>query len=129
MLPGAAYFAKYAQIDIALDPTPWCGGTTTCDALWMGVPVVTLAGRTAVSRGGASILGQLGLTEWVAPDPYHYLQIARSLSADPGQLAQIRSALRNRMRASRLMDGADFTRNFERALREMWGRWRTPSIP
>ena len=59
-VPMGEYFKWYNEIDIALDPTPWCGGTTTCDALWMGVPVVTLAGRTAVSRGGLSILSQSG---------------------------------------------------------------------
>src|SRR5882724_1709285 len=97
MLPGAAYFAKYAQIDIALDPTPWCGGTTTCDALWMGVPVVTLRGRTAVSRGGVSILGQLDMREWVANEAGEYVRIAGALAMDVQRLAKIRSGLRGRM--------------------------------
>src|SRR5262249_50564781 len=69
------YLSRYAQIDIALDPFPFCGGTTTCDALWMGVPVITLAGQTAVGRGGVSILNQIHLPELVAGTEQGYVQI------------------------------------------------------
>jgi predicted O-linked N-acetylglucosamine transferase (SPINDLY family) len=117
------YFATYSCIDIALDPAPWCGGTTTCDALWMGVPVVTLSGRTAISRGGVSILGQLGMGSWVAHDPEEYVTIATSLARDTNRLEICRRELRDRMRSSRLMDAVSFTREFEERLREMWKIW------
>ncbi|HEY8747846.1 MAG TPA: tetratricopeptide repeat protein [Tepidisphaeraceae bacterium] len=123
MVPGSQYFAQYGQIDVALDPTPWCGGTTTCDALWMGVPVVTLRGRTAVSRGGVSILGQLDLREWVANQPDEYVQIARALTVDLHRLSEIRNGLRDRMLSSRLMDQNAFAGEFETVLREMWRKW------
>jgi predicted O-linked N-acetylglucosamine transferase (SPINDLY family) len=123
MQPTAQYFATYHDIDIALDPTPWCGGTTTCDALYMGVPVVTLSSRTAISRGGASILGQLALTQWVAKDPAQYIQIAKDLASNLPKLAQTRRELRDTMRRSRLMDGHAFARDFEDKLRTMWKNW------
>jgi predicted O-linked N-acetylglucosamine transferase (SPINDLY family) len=123
MQPMSQYFATYHRIDIALDPTPWCGGTTTCDALYMGVPVVTLSGKTAVSRGGASILGQLGLTQWVAQSPDDYVRLAHHLANNLPQLVQHRATVRDRMHTSRLMDGAAFTREFEAELRKMWRTW------
>ena len=79
-LPTAEYFGVYQQIDVALDPFPYGGGTTTCDALWMGVPVVSLAGQTAVGRGGLSILSNLGLPELVAHDSEQYVRIAAELA-------------------------------------------------
>ena len=75
-LPMAEYFGVYQRIDVALDPFPYGGGTTTCDALWMGVPVVSLAGQTAVGRGGLSILSNVGLPELVAHDAEQYVRIA-----------------------------------------------------
>jgi predicted O-linked N-acetylglucosamine transferase (SPINDLY family) len=118
--PMPQYFRRYQQIDIALDPTPYCGGTTTCDALWMGVPVVTLAGKTAVSRGGSSILHQIGLPELIAQSPEQYIQIATSLAHDLSRLADLRPNLRNRMQDSPLMDGPQFARDVEAAFRQMW---------
>jgi len=117
-LPLDEYFAAYNTIDVALDTYPWAGGATTCDALWMGVPVVTLAGETAVSRGGLSILSNLGLTQFAARRPEQYVQIATSISID--SLAELRSSLRGRMLPSKLMDGRRFASDVEEAFRTMW---------
>jgi protein O-GlcNAc transferase len=122
-MTGADYFAKYNQIDIALDPFPYAGGTTTCDALWMGVPVVSLTGKTAVSRGGLSILSNLGMREWVTDDPERYVAIAAGLARDPARLSQIRSTLREQMLSSPLMAANQFARDIEAAYRQMWHNW------
>ncbi|MGD1277005.1 MAG: tetratricopeptide repeat protein [Tepidisphaeraceae bacterium] len=121
--PTAAYFEQYRRIDIALDPFPFCGGTTTCDALWMGVPVVTLAGATAVGRGGVSILSNVGFGELVAQSVEQYVEIAAALAGDPRRLAELRSGLRARMQRSPLMDAGRFAKDVESAYREMWRRW------
>ena len=110
---GPDYMATYGQIDIALDTAPFAGGTTSFDALWMGLPLVTLAGERSSSRGGASILTSLGRPEWIARSPEEYIAIAQRLAADPQQLAAIRSGLRAELQASPLMDGAGFTRELE----------------
>jgi protein O-GlcNAc transferase len=117
------YLASHRQIDIGLDPFPCNGGTTTCDALWMGVPVVTLVGRTAVGRGGASVLRNIGLPELVAETPEQYIQIATGLANDLPRLAELRRTLRTRMQASPLMDAPRFARNVEAAYRQMWRNW------
>jgi predicted O-linked N-acetylglucosamine transferase (SPINDLY family) len=122
-LPLADYFHAYGAIDVALDPFPFGGGTTTCDALWMGVPVVSLAGRTAVGRGGVSILSNVGLPELVAQDVDDYVRIASELASDLPRLANLRASLRPRMQVSPLMDSPRFARNVEAAYREMWRRW------
>lgn len=122
-VPGADYFRLYDQIDIALDPTPYGGGATTCDALWMGVPVVSLAGRTAVGRGGLSILSNIGLPDLVARDADQYVRIAVRLAADRPRVAELRATLRERMQKSPLMDARRFARNVEAAYREMWRQW------
>ena len=114
------YFKRYGQIDIALDPFPYAGATTTCDALWMGVPVVSLAGRTAQSRAGLSILSNVDLAECVARSTEEYLQIAQDLSRDLPRLASLRSTLRDRMRASPLMDAVRYAHDVEDAYRRMW---------
>jgi predicted O-linked N-acetylglucosamine transferase (SPINDLY family) len=114
----------YGRIDIALDPFPWGGGITTCEALWMGVPVVSLVGRTAVGRGGASILANIGVPELVAQTPEQYVQIAAALARDLPRLAELRRTLRARMQASPLMDAPRFARNVEAAYRQMWRNWR-----
>jgi len=119
----AEYFRRYLGIDVALDPFPYPGGTTTCDALWMGVPVVTLAGRTAVSRGGVSILSNVGLPELIARSPEEYVQIAATLAGDLPRLAGLRAGLRPRLLASPLMDAAGFVRDVEGAFRQMWRAW------
>ena len=118
-----AYLRLYQRFDIALDPIPYAGGTTTCDALWMGVPVVSMTGKTAVSRAGLSILSNAGLAELVASDAGQYVRIAAGLAGDVSRLAGLRATLRERMRASPLMDGPGFARDFEGALRQMWKEW------
>jgi protein O-GlcNAc transferase len=119
----AEYFRLYARIDVALDPFPYGGGTTTCDALWMGVPVVSLAGQTAVGRGGLSILTNAGLPELAARDVDDYVRIAAALASDVPRLTELRSTLRERMQRSPLMDASRFARNVEAAYRGMWRRW------
>ena len=114
------YLNVYNKIDIALDPFPCNGGTTTCDAFWMGVPVVTLAGNSGVGRGGVSVLTNLGLGELIAQTPRQYLQIARDLAFDVSRLSLLRHSLRKHMEQSPLMNGRRFGRNFGAACREMW---------
>lgn len=116
------HLAAYDEVDIGLDTFPYNGATTTCDALWMGVPVVTLAGASHVSRVGASLLTAVGLEEWIAPTPEVFLEIAARRAADVERLAQVRAALRGRMAASPLTDGAGMARAVEAAYREMWRR-------
>jgi predicted O-linked N-acetylglucosamine transferase (SPINDLY family) len=122
-LPTTDYFGVYHRIDVALDPFPYGGGTTTCDALWMGVPVVSLAGATAVGRGGVSILSNVGLPELVAQTPAQLVRIAADLAQDFPRLAQLRATLRARMQRSPLMDAPRFARHVEAAYRAMWRRW------
>jgi len=122
-LPIENYFGFYQEMDIALDPFPYAGGTTTCDALWMGVPVVSLAGETAVGRGGVSLLSNLGMKELVANDPNQYTQIAVHLATNRPQLIQFRETLRARMQASPLMNAPRFAHHMETAYRMMWRKW------
>jgi len=122
-VPLGEYYRAYQRIDVALDPFPYGGGTTTCDALWMGVPVVSLAGQTGVGRGGLSILSNIGLPELVARDVDQYIRIAAELANDPARLAELRATLRDRMQSSPLMDAPRFARNVEAAYRQMWRRW------
>jgi predicted O-linked N-acetylglucosamine transferase (SPINDLY family) len=117
------HLQAYHDVDIALDSYPYGGATTTCEALWMGVPVVSLPGTTHASRMGGSILGAVGLQELVAQTPDQYLGIASGLARDPARLAVLRAGLRERMRASALMDAQRFTRNLESAYRLMWRSW------
>jgi predicted O-linked N-acetylglucosamine transferase (SPINDLY family) len=122
-MPFSQYVKQYHRIDIALDPFPYGGGTTTCDGLWMGVPVVTLHGKTAVGRGGVSILHNLGLPQLIAADERQYVQIAADLAADLPRLAELRASLRPRMRQSPLMDAAQFARDMESAYLQAWKNW------
>ena len=122
-LPIDDYFELYQTLDIALDTTPYGGGTTTCDALWMSVPVVTLAGERAVGRGGASILQNVGLPELIAATPEEYIAIAVGLAQDPARRQELRSTLRGRMQASPLMDDRGYARSIEAAYRQMWRAW------
>ena len=122
------HLASYGRVDIALDTFPYHGTTTTCEALWMGVPVITLRGETHASRVGASLLRSVGLPELIAGDPAQYLRIARDLAADVPRLATLRASLRERMAASPLMDAPRLTRHIERAYREMWRAWCAAQI-
>ena len=119
------HLALYRQVDIALDPFPYNGTTTTCEALWMGVPVVTLCGDRHSGRVGASLVTQLGLRELIARDVQHYVDIAAALAADRKRLAELRLGLRRRMAASSLCDGPAFARKIEAAYRTMWRMWCT----
>lgn len=109
---------EYADIDIALDPFPFCGGLTTCEALWMGVPVVTLPQDRAVSRQSTSILNLIKHPEWVAANPQDYIRIAQSLANHPESLAAIRQQLRSDMQASPLMNVAQFVDQLEKTFIE-----------
>jgi protein O-GlcNAc transferase len=118
-LSVARHLALYDRVDIALDPFPYNGTTTTCEALWMGVPVVTLAGRTHGARVGASLLTHLGAAHWIADSPAQYGARCRELASDLPALAAVRAALRERMRGSLLCDAPRFTRHLENGFREM----------
>ena len=118
------HLARYREVDIALDPFPYHGHATTCEALWMGVPVVTLAGRTLVSRVGVSILTRVGLSELIAATPEEYVRKALDLARDPQRLRALRAGLRQRMRVSPLLDAARFARELESAYRTMWSERR-----
>jgi predicted O-linked N-acetylglucosamine transferase (SPINDLY family) len=117
---GQDYFQLYQSIDIGLDPFPFAGGTTTCDAVWMGIPVVTLAGKTAVGRAGASILSNLGLAGLIARSEEQYARLALELAKDLRRLSSLRAGLREKMLKSPLMDGPALARDLEEAFRQMW---------
>ncbi len=119
----SAYMKKLAAIDVALDSFPYAGGISTCDALWMGTPVVTLSGHTALGRGGRSILHNIGLPELTAYTREQYREIALSLASDRQKLAEYRSTLRARMERSPLRDSRQFARDVEAAYRTIWRRW------
>jgi predicted O-linked N-acetylglucosamine transferase (SPINDLY family) len=123
LIPTKDYFNTYKRIDIALDPFPWSGGITTCDALYMGVPVVTLPGPTAVSRGGASILTQVKLRDLIAPTREAFLQIATTLAQDTARLSSLRSSLRTTIQNSLLMNATAFARDAESLYRQAWQVW------
>jgi predicted O-linked N-acetylglucosamine transferase (SPINDLY family) len=114
---------RYRDVDIGLDTFPYNGTTTTCDALWMGVPVVTLAGRTHAGRVGVSQMNNLGLTELIGTTPQEYIAAALRLASDLDRLYALRKELRARMAASPLMDGPHFTKNLEQAYLFMWKNW------
>lgn len=121
-VPRAEYLAAYGCIDIILDTFPFTGGTTTCEALWMGVPAVTPAGMTMVARQGASMLACAGLADWIARGDEEYMVKALAHAADLEKLARLRAGLRQQLRESPLCDSRGFARNFEEA---MWGMWRS----
>jgi predicted O-linked N-acetylglucosamine transferase (SPINDLY family) len=120
---GMAHLATYNQIDVGLDVWPWCGHTTACEALWMGVPVVTLLGDRLAGRMTASVLHAVGHPEWVATTPDDYLRVARELAGDGPGRARLRAELRPGLLASPLCDGPAFTRGLEDAYRRLWRRW------
>lgn len=114
------HFQRYAQLDIALDPFPYNGTTTTCEALWMGVPVVTLAGNSHRARVGASLLTHIGHQEWIAETVDEYVSIAKQLASNCESLSSIRRQLRDEMKASPLTDASAFTLDLEKAYQEIW---------
>lgn len=115
------YLARYNAVDIMLDTYPYPGVTTTCEALWMGVPTITLAGDTLLSRQGAGMLVPAGLSDWVATSEDEYVAKAIQHSSDLSKLAALRAGLRAQVLASPVYDAPRFARNFEAAL---WGMWR-----
>lgn len=119
----AEHLALYQEMDIALDTFPYHGTTTTCEAMWMGVPVVTLEGSSHRSRVGVSLLRNVGLPQLIATSPEEYVRIASSLARDVPELEAMRRALRERMQASPLMDGSRFARDIESAYQTIWNEW------
>ena len=122
-LPESEFFKLHARIDVALDPFPCNGGTTTCETLWAGIPVVTLAGSTVAGRAGVSLLSNAGLKELIAGTPEEYVDIAVRLAADPAGIASRRAGLRPKVAASRLADEVRFVRSLEAAYRQCWHGW------
>jgi predicted O-linked N-acetylglucosamine transferase (SPINDLY family) len=114
------YLRKYYEVDIALDPFPYNGGTTTCDALWMGVPTVVLKGERGMARAGYSILSNGAMSELLAQTAEQYVDISVALAGDLGKLAEFRRTARGRLEGSRLMDGRDFARGMEAGFRKVW---------
>ncbi len=120
---GKSHLAEYGRFDIVLDTLPYAGHTTTCEALWMGVPVMTLAGNRFAGRMGASLMHMVGLPELVAESPEQYVETAATLAGDPERLVALRAGMRERLSASPLMDGAAFARKMENAYRSLWKAW------
>ena len=121
--PREEHLAAYQEVDIALDPFPYNGGTTTMESLWMGVPVVTLRGDRYVSHVGETILKNLGLPEYVTDCEEAYITQAIALASDIPSLAELRGGLRDRLLNSVLCDGQGFARDLEAAYRQMWEAW------
>ena len=117
------YFAWYNEVDIALDTTPYSGGTTTCDALWMGVPLLTVPGERPGSRSGASVLTTAGMSDWIAASAEDYVHRAVEFASDLQLLANLRATLRARLQAGPLMDEAGFTKDLETLYRQMWRQY------
>jgi predicted O-linked N-acetylglucosamine transferase (SPINDLY family) len=119
----AHHLATYQEIDVALDTYPFAGSTTSKEALWMGVPLVTLAGATQVSRWGVHVLDGVGRPAWIARSPEAFADITAALVRDPVALGVERAGLRSRMLGSRLMNARAWTRHVERLYRAVWRRW------
>jgi len=117
------HFSTYQQVDIALDTYPYNGATTTCEALWMGVPVVTLVGDKHISRMGLSILSAVGLPELITYTPQEYVKVCVNLANDIEYLKNSRALIRAKMQASPLMDAVSFTHQLETHYRKMWEQW------
>lgn len=117
------YFELLRDVDVALDSHPYSGAATTLDALWMGVPVVSLAGETSASRSAASILSVLGLTQLIAFSPREYVQKCVALCRAPQRIAELRSTLRTKLEKSPLMDEPLFARQMEAEFRRIWSHW------
>ena len=116
------HLTLYNAIDIGLDPFPFNGATTTCEALWMGVPVITLLGDRHVARVGASILTNIGLTDFIAQDIDDYVELAIKMAANTDYLQETRQGLRERMESSPLCNGKSFACDIENAYQDMWNK-------
>jgi predicted O-linked N-acetylglucosamine transferase (SPINDLY family) len=124
--PG--YLGIYSEIDISLDTFPFTGGVTTCESLWMGVPVLSLCGVRPAGRNAAALLSNVGLQDWIAETPEQYLALAQRVANDLDALVRLRAELRDRMLAT-ICDAARFTRELEAAYRAMWQRWCAKARP
>lgn len=120
-MPRDAYLRSYSEVDLLLDTFPFPGGTTTCEALWMGVPTITLAGDRLISRQGASLMAAAGLPDWIATSEAEYMAKAIAFSNDLSRLEALRHVLRKQVLQSPLFDAGRFARNFEETLWGMWG--------
>jgi predicted O-linked N-acetylglucosamine transferase (SPINDLY family) len=120
-VPHRELMAAYGGIDIALDPFPYTGGLTVCEALWMGVPVLAMAGDSFCARHALSHLSNVGLGDWVAGDVDAYVAQAIARAQDVPALAALRAGMRERVAASPLTDAARFSRGLAAALRHAWG--------
>jgi len=118
--PRSHYLAEYGRVDFALDPFPFTGGTTTAEALWMGVPVLTRRGDRFVSHAGESLLGAVGLETWIAADDDDYVARAQHFAANPEALSAQRTGLRAQMLASPLCDAPGFAAALAAAFEGMW---------
>src|SRR5262245_26449916 len=121
--PWSDHISAHNDVDIMLDPFPYCGGISTMESLWMGVPVVTLHGRVPIGRMSAGILNVLGMSDWVAQTSEDYWQIAQAKCEAVVELAKLRGGLRERLNASALMDPQIYVRAVETAYRTMWREW------
>lgn len=121
------HLALYGRVDVALDTFPYHGTTTTCEALWMGVPVVSLFGAHHMSRVGVSLLNAAGHPEWAVADEAAYVRIATELAGDPERLVGVRAALRNDLRRGPLLDHAVQSARFGECLRDCWRNWCAPA--
>ena len=127
-LPFCEHLKQYQRVDIALDTFPYNGTTTSCEALWMGVPVLTLVGNTHASRVGASILSHLELTEWIVSSIDDYAKTTAMLANDIDNLKHLRRTLREKFQNSSLMDRKSFVLKLEAAFRRMWTNWCASAI-
>ena len=126
---GEDHLGLYRRVDVALDTFPYHGTTTTCEALWMGVPVITRRGDRHAARVGASLLTAVGHPEWIAADNEEYVRAAFDLISDPQRLAALRTTLRAEMKRSPLLDHAGQAARFATALRSCWIDWCKRSRP
>jgi predicted O-linked N-acetylglucosamine transferase (SPINDLY family) len=124
-----AFLGEYGDVDIVLDPFPYSGGLTTCEALWMGVPTITLPGEIFASRHSASHMSNAGLESWVASTVETYVKMAADRARDLGDLAILRAEMRERVRSSPLCDAPRFGRSLGAALRQAWQAWCSNKYP
>ncbi len=121
--PLREYYLTYHRVDIALDPFPFPGGTTSVQGIWMGVPMITLRGDRMIYRQGESVLHNIGLHDWIAKDEDEYIELAVQKAGDLTGLAELRRELRGKLESSPLCDAKSFAQNLENAFRQMWGRF------
>lgn len=122
-VPLEGHLSVYRDIDISLDTFPWSGHTTACESLWMGVPVITMRGDRSAGRMVASVLTQVGMSDWIAESDEQYVEKVCSFSRDTVGFPDIRKKLRDKLQASALCDGIACTREVEMKMREMWAKW------